>query len=151
MNCRTGSDSDDPPHLKAAHKDPPRHPHGHQEVNEDSKEIHRKADFAFENHRRQAENEVQRNLPSECEVILTELRLTQAHMQEQMELMKQWMVTYEERQTSPSSSLVSDEPRQNAGRRGCSDAPPEADGRRSRPKTSEPFGIERASIKTNTV
>ena len=139
-----GSDSDDPPQLRLAHTDPPRYLRKSTRTYEEPRH---EADFTFGDPRRSGTPD---DKPSATEIILAELRQTRVHVDEQMETMRQRLDQHEHQRTSPSVSTVSDDPRQNAGRRGCSDAPPEADGRRSRPKTSEPFGNVRASVKTNT-
>ena len=79
----------------------------------------------------------------EMDRLMMEIQETRERLQNQMKTGGPPTTAF--KRFSPTS-LVSDEPYYNWGRRGSSGGPLEADGRRPRPKTPESFGNVRASI-----
>ena len=98
------TDSDDPPHLRLAHSDPPRYLQKPTKTYGDSL---RKSGLAFMDPRSQDRVEVVNAPTIVAEAILQELRQTRTQMQEQMEMMKQRMYAYEQQQAPLLVPLVS--------------------------------------------
>ena len=154
FGARGENDSDEPPRLMPATADLPRYMtrvRGNRYYDDGASAVRWREDQ-------------DRALPfrlQEKDVMLNELRHECRQMREEMEKMRQAGYTVEGRQQPiRHSSLVSDEPRYNAGRLEPSGGFAAIDGRSSRPRTPEPFEsaksapgtamtVETAALKNN--
>ena len=127
------SDSDEPPRLRPATADIPRHLR-YTIMRQTQDSIHESTMS------RQKEGPGSRNLSRDqaSQLMLEDLQRTRAQMHEQMEMMQRILQASEKRQ-SPDS-LVNVEPRSNADHRGLTDGSLEAGGRDPRPKHQKSFG-----------